>query len=113
MWMWTWVVQNKQWVFSGGGIAAFGVLWWIIKKFLPKPEQATAIAPVTAQASIAPSIVMSPTVNFPVAATSPAPEVSKVITSVPAGPKPKPNLCVEAIKTGKIYLAGDIWTLQH
>jgi hypothetical protein len=30
----------------------------------------------------------------------------------PAAPKPRANLCVEAIKVGKISLEGDIWTLK-
>jgi hypothetical protein len=30
----------------------------------------------------------------------------------PASPKPRPNLCVEAIKLGDIYLEGEIWTLR-
>jgi hypothetical protein len=37
MWVWNWIVQNKQWVFDGFGIevlAALGtVLGWAIKKF--------------------------------------------------------------------------------
>ena len=106
-WMWNWIVQNKPWVFSGCGITAFGVLWWIIKKFLPKHE--TAMAPVTTQASIAPSIVMNPTINI----DSRPPEPALVASPAPVATisKPKPNLC-EEIKTGKIYLAGDTWTLR-
>jgi hypothetical protein len=115
MWMWDWIVQNKQWVFSGGGIAAFGVLWWIINKFWPKHEAAapvTTISPVIAQApSIAPSIVMNPTINIdsrppePKVAASPAPLATTV-------PKPQPNLRVEPIKRGKIYLVGETWSFR-
>lgn len=106
MWMWNWVVQNKEWVFSGGGIAAFSVAVWLVRKFWKSEPVVTTIqAPST---NIAP--VFTNTINFPVAAPTPAPEPSKV--PVPAGPKPQPNLCVEAIKNGKIYLASDIWTLR-
>jgi hypothetical protein len=109
MWVWNWVVQNKQWVFDGFGIALFGVLWWIIKRFWPKHE-AAAIAPVTAQASIAPSIVMNPTINI----DSRPPEPAQVVSPAPVATisKPKPNLCVEAIKAARIYLQADIWCLR-
>jgi hypothetical protein len=35
-----------------------------------------------------------------------------LLPPAPAAPKPQPNLCVEAIKKGKIYLADDVWTLR-
>jgi hypothetical protein len=41
----------------------------------------------------------------PEQAAQPAPPVS-------AASKPRPNLCVEATKIGKISLDGDIWTLR-
>jgi hypothetical protein len=30
MWVWNWVVQNKQWVFDGFGIAALGALGTVL-----------------------------------------------------------------------------------
>ncbi len=29
---WYWVWQNKEWLFSGVGVAALGVVWWVFKK---------------------------------------------------------------------------------
>jgi hypothetical protein len=110
--MWGWVVQNKEWVFSGAGIAALGVVWWLVKKFWPKREVVATPAVVQAPSTnIAPSIVMSPTINFPVER---APEPLKQITPsiAAAKPKPKPILSIEATKIAKIAIQGDIWTLK-
>src|ERR1700756_1803267 len=110
--MWGWIVQNKEWVFSGAGIAAFGVLWWVVKKFWPKRREEAAIAPVIAQApSLAPSIVMNPTINIDSRALEPPKPIAQP-APVALTPKPKPNLCIEATKIGKITLQGDIWTLK-
>jgi hypothetical protein len=103
--MWEWITQNKQWLFSGAGITAFGVVWWLAAKFWPKREAAisTTQAPTTVQApstSIAPVITMNPTINFPSAPEQP----KQVAAPVPATPKPRPNLCIEATKIGKISL---------
>jgi hypothetical protein len=113
--MWGWLAQNKEWVFSGAGLTALGVIWWLVTKFWPKRE--AVVAPIVTQApstSIAPSIVMNPTINFPIEPR--APEPPKVATlptpSAPTGPKPRPNLCIEATKSGKISLEGDTWTLR-
>jgi hypothetical protein len=53
MWLWNWVVQNKQWAF-GFGIAALGalgtVLWWAIKKVWPKTYAASGnLVPAASQ----------------------------------------------------------------
>src|SRR5229473_2517698 len=95
--MWGWVVQNKEWVFSGAGLTALGVLWWLITKFWPKREIAAPAITQAPSTSIAPSIVMNPTINI----DSRAPEPAKPVTpSVPTlvAPKAKPNLCNEAVK---------------
>jgi hypothetical protein len=82
--MWDWIVQNKQWVFSGVGIAILGALWWFINKFWPRRETPQAPAPVlTTQApttTIAPVITMNPTIHIPM--QSPAPEAPKPIPEV-------------------------------
>jgi len=31
---WDWIVQNRQWVFSGIGVMVFGVGWWLLKNVL-------------------------------------------------------------------------------
>lgn len=30
--MWNWILQNKTWLFSGGGITVLAIVWWAIKK---------------------------------------------------------------------------------
>jgi hypothetical protein len=111
--MWKWIVQNKEWVFSGAGVTTLAVLWWLVTKFWPKREAAisTTQAPNT---NIAPVITMNPTINFPIEPRAPEPpkQVAPPAPAVPAAPKPRPNLCVEAIKVGKVSLEGDIWTLR-
>jgi hypothetical protein len=110
--MWDWIVQNKQWVFSGAGVTALGIIWWLVTKIWkrePAPAITTTQAPNT---NITPSIVMNPTINLGI--EQPKPEPPKVILppAPPATLKPRPNLCIEATKIGKISLEGDIWTLR-
>ena len=115
--MWEWIVQNKEWVFSGAGITALAVIWWLVTKFWPKREATISMtqAPTTVQApntSIAP--VITNTINFPIDSRVPEPpkQIIPPAPTVPTAPKPRPNLCVEAIKMAKIALEGDIWTLR-
>jgi hypothetical protein len=114
--MWEWLTQNKQWVFSGAGIAAFGALWWFVTKFLSNREATQAPAPATTtqapSTTIAPVITMNPTINIPVEPRAPEPP-KQIVPSAPTAPKPRPNLCVEGIKMGRISLEGDIWTLRE
>jgi hypothetical protein len=108
--MWSWILQNKQWVFSGAGVTALAVLWWLATKLWPKGETATSTtqAPIT---SIAP--VITNTINFPEPrAPEPPKQVAPPSPLVPAAPKPRPNLSIEATKIGKISLEGDIWTFK-
>jgi len=115
--MWEWVVQNKQWIFSGAGLTALAVVWWLINKFSPKHEAATSTTqvPNTVQSpntTIAPVITVSPTIQF---RNEPHPELPKTapLTRPPSTtPKTRHNLCVEATKIGKVALQGDIWTLN-
>lgn len=30
--VWDWILQNKTWLFSGGGITVLAIAWWVIKK---------------------------------------------------------------------------------
>ena len=109
--MWGWVVQNKEWVSSGAGLTVLGVIWWLVVKLWPKREVVTAPAVTQAPStSIAPSIVMSPTINF---APEPPKQATPPVAPALAKPKPRPNLCIEATKIGRISLQGDIWTLRQ
>jgi hypothetical protein len=62
--MLTWLAQNKEWVFSGAGIAAFGVLWWLLKKL-------SATSPVASAVTQAPQVTISPTFNLSQSAATP------------------------------------------
>ena len=107
--MWEWIVQNKEWVFSGAGLTAIGGLWWLVTKFWPKREAPnTTIQALSA--SIAPSIVMNPTINLGIEPPKPEPPQTNQVPAAPAAPKPRPNLCIEVTKIVKVSLLGDIWT---
>jgi hypothetical protein len=107
--MWGWISQNKDWLFSGAAIAALSVLWWFFKNFWSKREVAPVIAPAVTQA---PVTTIAPVFNLGtphVPAPGPLKVAPPVAASVPK-PKPKANVCIEAVKFGKIALEGDIWT---
>jgi hypothetical protein len=112
--MWDWIEQNKQWVFSGVGLTVLGALWWLSTKFWPKREPPISTTQ-NPNASIAPIITMNPTINFPIEPRVPEPtkQVAPPTPPVLSVPKPRPNLCIEATKIGKISLEGDIWTFRQ
>lgn len=122
--MWEWVVQNKQWVFSGAGLTVLAAAWWLFTKLLPKSEAAaptTVQSPTVTQApsisqapsvSIAPIITVSPTISLREPRAEP-PEVVSPAPTLPATPKPRPNLRIETTRVGRISLDGDIWTLRQ
>jgi hypothetical protein len=87
--MWDWLNQNKQWVFSGIGVAALGPIWWMWKRFLRR-EPATSPGNTVTQT---PNLTQSPTINInvPQPHTSQPPEQPR-----PAAiPRSRPNLiCV-------------------
>jgi hypothetical protein len=112
--MWPWLLQNKQWVFSGIGVTALGALWWAITRLWPNRKAAVTTFQAS-NANISPNIapVITNTINFPELR---APEPDKHIASIapiPSKPEPRPNLCVEGIKMGKISLEDDVWTLRQ
>src|ERR1700689_2472760 len=72
-----WIVQNKQWIFSGAGIAILGGLWWVFKKlFHAEPK-------VSAAAANNNSVIQSPTINV-------APVIN-VLHRAPPPREPKPE----------------------
>src|SRR5580692_378722 len=83
--MWDWLNQNKEWVFSGAGITALGVIWWAISKLGSKREPATS--PSVNQS---PSITVSPTIH--VTPSQAQAESPKARPAIRANPKPGPNL---------------------
>ncbi len=37
--MWNWIAQNKEWLFSGAGLTALGILLWFIKRYFQSMGQ--------------------------------------------------------------------------
>lgn len=104
--MWKWVVQNKEWLFSGAGLTALGIIWWVLAKLRGsrrEPPPATSITQ-------APTITVSPTFNISQETRTPEPPKQEP-PAAPPSPVARANLKIEATKVGKIYLQGDIWTL--
>lgn len=66
-----WIIQNKQWFFSGAGIAILGGLWWVFKKlFHPNPKVSPAVTNNNSviqspTISVAPVIHVSPSAAYP------------------------------------------------
>ena len=108
--MWQWMIQNKEWLFSGAGLTALGVVWWLISKWRHsnhEPPQANAITNAVVQS---PNINVNPTINISPQSTPEAvkPEPMRDATVVVIA---RPNLKIEAIKIGKPCLQEDVWTL--
>ena len=106
--MWRWLVQNKEWVFSGVGLTVLATIWWVLTKLLPSrrgpsPGSANSVTQ-------APTITVSPTFNISQEARTPEQVRQEPPAPVPAS-KARANLRVEATKIGKPWLQEDVWTL--
>lgn len=101
--MWSWLVENKQWVFSGAGLTVIATIVWFIRKLSTKRQPVRpAVSVNTTQSS---NITVSPVINLHERTEPPRQEVP--VTP----PVARANLRIEAIKLAKIYLRGDIWTV--
>jgi hypothetical protein len=100
--MWEWLTLNKQWVFSGIGVAVLGAIWWILRKIGARREPVTSNRTVT-QSPIS-TVTQSPTININVpqaqAPVTQPPKQEPPATSPP--PVARANLKVEATKLGKV-----------
>jgi hypothetical protein len=108
--MWEWLTQNKEWVFSGAGLTALGVVWWVFTRLLGPRRAPTPVPAPANTVTQAPNITVSPTFNLAQGSLSPEPPKQEPPATLPA-PVARANLKVEATKVGKVYLNGDIWTL--
>jgi hypothetical protein len=81
--MWDWLNQNKQWIFSGIGVAVLGSIWWMWKRFLRREPSPSPTNSVTQS----PSITVSPTIHV----THPKPPELPKPQPRPVVPKPGPN----------------------
>jgi|GEM_PF-6210127 len=76
--MWDWIVQNKQWVFSGAGVSIIAAVLWFLNKLLrPEPKTPTPASNSVVQA---PVISVAPVFHLPHAAESP--QVTKPDTQI-------------------------------
>jgi hypothetical protein len=99
--MWDWIVKNKEWVFSGAGVAAFTSVWWVAKKlFSPEPRTALA-APMSNSMVQAPAINVAPVFNLPQVGAS-----SQPVSQKPPEPA-EPNLVFCQIGFPHLYRVGD------
>src|SRR6267143_486574 len=102
--MWNWLVQNKEWFFSGAGLTALALIAWLVRKMLnrqPSPLPANSVTQ-------SPNITVSPVFNLSEMRPFEPPE--SAVIAPPGLPAAGSNLKDEAIKIGKIALQGDIWT---
>ena len=106
--MWDWLVQNREWLFSGAGLTALAIIWWVLTKL--RGSRREHPPPPTNTITQAPMTTVSPTFNLPQETRSPEPPKQEP-PATPAAPTERANLNIEATKLGKIYLQGDIWTL--
>jgi len=65
-----WISQNKEWIFSGAGIAVLAAMWWLVKKL---SRSASSAAPTSISNSVnqAPVINVAPVFNVPPHAAQP------------------------------------------
>lgn len=97
-----WLIQNKEWVFSGAGLTILAIIGWVFRKLWSSKREPPAQPP---------NITVSPT--FHLSQETRTPETPKpIVISPPALPVAVSNLQDEAIKIGKIALQEDVWTIS-
>jgi hypothetical protein len=61
--MLTWLAQNKEWVFSGVGIALISVAVWLVRKFISRSRVEAPTVTHSSAISVSPSITQSPPIT--------------------------------------------------
>jgi hypothetical protein len=61
--MWTWLAQNKEWVFSGAGLTVIGLGIWIVRRLFPRPPVGAPHVTQSPTITVAPSVTQSPTIT--------------------------------------------------
>jgi hypothetical protein len=95
-----WIVQNKEWLFSGAGIAVLAAAWWILKKIVRPESRITLATPANTSVVQAPAISVAPVFNLPHVEANPQ-------RSAPALALPEPNLVFCQIGFPHLYRIGD------
>jgi hypothetical protein len=75
--MWPWIVENKEWVFSGIGVTVLAVLWWLLRKLFPRAAASNIVTQ-------APVVTVSPTFNLSPTLTPAKDPEKKPTTDAPA-----------------------------
>jgi hypothetical protein len=63
--MWPWIVENKEWRFSGAAISVLGIIWWVFTKLRGSKREFQPTTAVANTVTQSPTITVSPTFNFP------------------------------------------------
>ena len=58
--VWNWIAKNEQWLFSGAGITALAVIWWLLRKIV---SAGAAASPNSAVGQPQVNINVSPTIS--------------------------------------------------
>jgi hypothetical protein len=61
--MLTWLAQNKEWVFSGVGIAVISVAVWLVRKLISRSRVEALAVTQSPAISMSPSITQSPSIT--------------------------------------------------
>jgi len=96
-----WIVQNRQWLFSGAGISIIGASLWLLKKLFRVEPKTPQPAPISNSVVQAPVISVAPVFNLPHVEASPQPVPQK-----PPAP-PEPNLVFCQIQSPHLYRVMD------
>jgi hypothetical protein len=104
--MWNWLVQNKQWVFSGFGAAfVLSILGWLLRTFSRPGEHPANASSQSLNQS--PTINVSPTFNVPQSSLKRDEEAIPAPSETSA--KLRPNLMCAGIRTTHLGFSNYVW----
>ena len=95
--MWDWIVQNRQWVFSGIGIAAFAIGWWLIKKLFYRNNIGNPPSGI--------NINVSPTIS-PTFSPNQSNAIQNIISGGGRSPAPQPEPDIKALTYKAAFAQG-------
>lgn len=107
--MWQWLIQNKEWIFSGIGVTVLSLASWLLTK-IRSPKRASQV-PVSNTVTQAPQVVINPTFN--VSQHQNLEPAARIVPSTSTSTAARANLKVEGIKITKaLCLDEGVWTLN-
>jgi hypothetical protein len=84
-----WIVQNRQWLFSGAGISIIGASLWLLKKLLRPEPKTPQPPPINNSVVQAPVISVAPVFHLPHQASSPPEPTPTLPPTEEVDPRPK------------------------